>query len=49
MGFLTSIISLAIKKGKISETDYRFKVEEYTGINNNQIGLGVSGRVYFLF
>ena len=43
MGFLTSITSLAIKKGKISETDYRFKVEEYNGINNNQIPM----RIYY--
>ena len=43
MGFFNSILSLALKKGKISKNDYSFKVEEYTGINGNQVPM----RIYY--
>mgnify|MGYP001166187822 FL=1 len=43
MGFFASIISLAINKGKISETDYRFELEQYNGINNHQVPM----RIYY--
>ena len=43
MSFFSSILSLAFKKGKISETDYSFKIEEYTGINAKQVPM----RVYY--
>ena len=43
MGFFSSILSLAIKKGKISEKDYHFKIEEYKGLG----GLKVPMRIYY--
>ena len=43
MGFFNSILSLALKKGKISKNDYSFKIEEYTGINGNQVPM----RIYY--
>ena len=36
MGFFRSILSLIIKKGKISKKDYIFKQEEYEGLDNIQ-------------
>ena len=43
MSFLRSILSLAFHKGKVSENDYSFKVEEYTGISGNQVPM----RIYY--
>ena len=36
-------MSLAFHKGKVSENDYSFKVEEYTGISGNQVPM----RIYY--
>ena len=43
MSFFGSILSLAFHKGKVSENDYSFKVEEYIGISGNQIPM----RIYY--
>ena len=43
MSFFRSILSLAFHKGKVSENDYSFKVEEYTGISGNQVPM----RIYY--
>ena len=43
MSFFRSILSLAFQKGKVSENDYSFKVEEYAGISGNQVPM----RIYY--
>ena len=43
MRFFLSILSLILKKGKISDKDYTFKEEQYLGIDNNQIPM----RIYY--
>ena len=43
MSFFRSILSLAFHNGKVSENDYSFKVEEYTGISGNQVPM----RIYY--
>ena len=43
MGFFTSILSLGINKGKISEKDYTLKIENYRGLDGAEVPM----RVYY--
>ena len=43
MKFLFSILTLIIRKGKVSEKKYSFQKEEYIGINNDKVPM----RIYY--